>query len=80
MNYSIRNATLKDLDTVLALNESEVPRVNSVSMADMHDFLEKAVYFRVACDGEDHVVAFLIGLDPGTEYDSLNYLWFCNIK
>jgi predicted GNAT superfamily acetyltransferase len=77
MKYSIRNATPNDLETVLVLNESVVPHVSSISMADMQDFLAKAVYFRVACDGEGQVVAFLIGLDPNTEYDSPNYQWFC---
>lgn len=78
MNYSIRNATIKDLDKVLTLNESVVPHVNSISLSDMHDFLEKAVYFRVACDEDNRIVAFLIGLDPNTRYESLNYRWFCS--
>jgi len=77
LKYSIRNATASDLENVLILNESVVPHVNSITLADMQDFLAKAAYFRVACDGDDQVVAFLIGLDPDTEYHSLNFLWFC---
>lgn len=78
MKYSIRNATTPDLETVLTLNESETPHVGSITLADMRDFLTKAVYFRVACDGNDQVVAFLIGLDPDTEYHSPNFRWFCD--
>jgi predicted GNAT superfamily acetyltransferase len=78
MKYSIRNATSADLVTVLALNESVVPHVNSLDMTDMQDFLTKAAYFRVVCDEEKQVLAFLIGLAPDTEYDSLNFQWFCN--
>jgi predicted GNAT superfamily acetyltransferase len=78
MRYSIRNATSTDLETVLALNESEVPHVGSITMTDMQDFLAKAVYFRVTCDETGDVVASLIGLDPDTEYDSLNFQWFCD--
>jgi predicted GNAT superfamily acetyltransferase len=78
MKYAIRNATTADLVTVLVLNESVVPHVNSLDMTDMQDFLAKAVYFRVACDEEKQVLAFLIGLDPDTEYDSPNFRWFCD--
>lgn len=78
MKYLIRNATASDLDTVLTLNESVVPHVNSIALADMQDFLAMAVYFRVACDTDDQIVAFLIGLGPGIEYQSLNYRWFYN--
>jgi predicted GNAT superfamily acetyltransferase len=78
MIYAIRNATAADLTTVLALNESVVPHVNSLDMAGMQDFLVKAAYFRVACDEEKQVLAFLIGLAPGTEYDSPNFQWFCD--
>ena len=78
MKYTIRDATTTDLETVLALNESDVPHVGRIGMTDIQDFLVKAVYFRVACDGDDHAVAFLIGLDPETEYSSLNFQWFCN--
>ena len=78
MKYTIRNAVIDDLETVLVLNESVVPHVSSISMADVQDFLAKAVYCRVACDAEDQVVAFLIGLAPDTEYSSLNFRWFCD--
>jgi len=81
MKYQIRNAVTDDLSTVLFLNESVVPHVNSLDMSDMLDFLAKAAYFRVASDERDLVVAFLIGLNPDTDYDSPNFRWFCqNIK
>ena len=78
MKYSIRNATNADLITVLALNESVVPHVNSLDLTDMQDFLAKAVYFRVACDEEKQILGFLIGVAPDTEYDSPNFRWFCD--
>lgn len=78
MKYAIRNATTVDLVTVLALNESVVPHVNSLDMTDMQDFLAKAAYFRVACDEEKQALAFLIGLAPDTEYGSPNFQWFCD--
>ena len=78
INYSIRQASQGDLEAVLALNESVVPHVNSLVLADMQDFLKKAVYFRLVCDEEDHPRAFLIGLAPDTDYDSPNFRWFCD--
>ncbi len=78
MKYSICNATTADLEMVLAINESVVPHVNRIDLTDMQDFLAKAAYFRVARDEDKQVLAFLIGLDPGTEYDSPNFRWFCD--
>lgn len=77
MKYSIRNATAVDLESVLILNESVVPHVNSLTIEDMRDFLAKAVYFKVVCDQSDQLQAFLIGLAQDTQYDSPNFLWFC---
>ncbi|MCW8925563.1 MAG: GNAT family N-acetyltransferase [Xanthomonadales bacterium] len=76
MNFSIRDANVEDLNATLALNESEVPHVGSITRADMQHFLTIAVYFRVACDDQDNILAVLIGLEPGADYASLNYRWF----
>jgi predicted GNAT superfamily acetyltransferase len=76
MDYSIRDATPADLDAVLALNQSEVPHVGSVNLSALQAFLAKAVYFRVAVDDNDVILAFLVGLAPNTDYASLNYRWF----
>ncbi len=76
MNFTLRDALLEDLDEVLALNEANVPAVGDVAIDKMHWFREHAHYFRVAV-AEDRLAAFLIGLRPGTSYESSNYLWFC---
>ncbi len=65
-----------DLDDVLALNEAAVPHVNSVDRETMQWFAANARYFRVARI-EDVLVGFLIGLQPGLDYASPNYQWFC---
>lgn len=77
VKHSIRNVLAEDLDAVLELNESVVPAVNSVTIEKMHWFSKRAEYFRVATV-EDRLAAFLIGLRPGTDYESLNYRWFCD--
>ena len=75
MDTIIRDVSDADLDAVLSLNQSEVPHVGSVDLSRMHWFAANASYFRVAMD-DDRLAAFLIGLRPGTGYDSPNYLWF----
>ncbi len=77
MTFSIRDARAADLDAVLALNETAVPAVNSIDFEQMRWFADNAAYFRVAADRKS-IAAFLIGLRPGTSYDSVNYRWFCD--
>jgi len=85
MDYIIRDVRPRDLDEVLCLNEEVVPAVNSVPLEMMQWFAKNAAYFRVA--SKDHrednlednrLAAFLIGMRPGTTYQSLNYRWFCD--
>jgi predicted GNAT superfamily acetyltransferase len=76
MDHTIRDATTADLDAAWSLNQSEVPRVGSVTLDEMCGLLDKAVYFRLVCDRDDAMLAFLVGLAPGADYRSLNYRWF----
>ena len=77
MQFEITNVATADLDAVLALNQSEVPHVGDVDIDRMYWFAENATYFRVA-KSDNQLAAFLIGLRPGTTYNSLNYRWFCD--
>jgi len=73
----LSDVTAADLPDVLALNESSVPHVSSVSAAEMQWFADHAHYFRVVRNGLS-LAGFLIGLRPGLSYQSPNYRWFCN--
>jgi predicted GNAT superfamily acetyltransferase len=77
MAVFIEDVSQHDLAEILALNESEVPHVGRVDIVRMHWFAENATYFRVA-KVDDELGAFLIGLRPGTSYQSSNYRWFCD--
>lgn len=77
MEFAITDVASSDLDEILALNEAEVPHVGRVDIARLHWFAANAACFRVARAG-DRLAGFLIGLRPGTAYDSLNYRWFCD--
>jgi predicted GNAT superfamily acetyltransferase len=73
---TLRDVEAADLESVLRLNESSVPAVNSVDLEQMQWFAANAAYFRVALHG-DAFAGFLIGMRPGTRYTSPNYRWFC---
>jgi uncharacterized protein len=76
VDWDIRNVVDADLEDVWALNQSETPRVGSVDLNRIRWFASHACYFRAASDGEG-LAGFLIGLRPGTSYESPNYRWFC---
>ena len=76
MSYTIRDVRDDELDAVLILNEASTPAVNSLTIDQMRWFADNAAYFRVCVD-VDELGAFLIGMRPGTAYDSPNYTWFC---
>ncbi|SMO44309.1 hypothetical protein SAMN06265219_102153 [Gracilimonas mengyeensis] len=77
MYMNIRTATANDLPRVLELNEEALPHVNSLEIKDMEWFLEHAHRF-VAVEVEKVLIGFMIVLEPGLDYKSLNYSFFCN--
>lgn len=77
----LRDARPGDLDRVAALNAAAVPHVNGVPRELFERFRREAAYFRVADRGGDDegiggIAGFLVALDPDTDYDSPNFLWF----
>jgi predicted GNAT superfamily acetyltransferase len=77
MDCSIRDIEAPDLEAVLALNQEEVPHVGSIDLDRMQWFASNAAYFRVATV-DKQLAAYLIGLRPGSSYQSPNYRWFCD--
>jgi predicted GNAT superfamily acetyltransferase len=61
-----------EFDSVLALNAASVPNVNLISREEL-----QWLFARVA-KIDDRLAGFLIGLRPGTAYQSPNYRWFCD--
>lgn len=76
MNFAIVDVDASGLDAILTLNESEVPHLGRVNIDQLVWFADHADYFRVALAGQS-LAAFLVGLRPGSSYQSPNYRWFC---
>ena len=72
---NIRNAGRDELENLLALNQSNLPHVGSISMPDLEYLHRQAVYFPIA-EFEQKTAGFLIAFEPEAEYASLNFLWF----
>jgi predicted GNAT superfamily acetyltransferase len=77
MDCEICDIKASDLEAVLALNQTEVPHVGSVDIDRMRWFAANAAYFRTATV-DKRLAAYLIGMRPGSSYQSLNYRWFCD--
>jgi len=60
---------------ILALNESALPHVNSISETDLASFAALSVYFKAVLIDEK-VSGFLLAMEQGVDYQSLNYQWF----
>jgi uncharacterized protein len=63
-----------DVDAVLALNEESVEALVPMAASDLARFRGLTTHTLV-CDVDGKVAAFAIAYTPGTEYDSVNYLW-----
>jgi len=77
MDWRICDVEASNLEAVLTLNQTEVPHVGSVDLDKMKWFAANAAYFRTATV-DKQLAAYLIGMRPGTRYESLNYRWFCD--
>jgi len=71
----LRDLETCDLDDVLALNESEVPRVSTLDRPRLVDLVAMAEQALVV-DVDDRLGAFVLTLAPGAAYDSVNYGFF----
>ncbi|MDZ7807867.1 MAG: GNAT family N-acetyltransferase [Gracilimonas sp.] len=73
----IRLARKSDLPKILEFNEAALPHVSKVQLADMDRFLEQADPFLVI-ESDSELAGFMIVLQSGLDYSSLNYAFFNN--
>jgi uncharacterized protein len=74
-SITIRDATARDFDIILALNAESVQFLSPLDAARLQRLHAQAAYHRVAeIDGA--IAAFLLAFREGADYDSPNYRWF----
>ena len=71
----IRDATGADFAAILALNAESVRFLSPLDAARLRHLHAQAAYHRVV-EAQGIVVAFLLAMREGADYDSPNYLWF----
>ena len=74
MNYNIKTVDKSDFDFVLSLNQKNLPEVSNADLVGMSYFLKNSSYFKIIRES-NHPVGFLIGIMPGKDYSSENYVW-----
>ena len=74
---SIRDATTADFADILRLNTEWVHFTSHLDEAALARLHAMSPYHRVAVSG-GRVVAFLLALREGADYDSPNYRWFAD--
>ncbi|WP_436794920.1 GNAT family N-acetyltransferase [Actinospongicola halichondriae] len=74
-DWVIRDVTVDDVESVVAVNAANEPEVGPLDVARVELFLSSADRFRlVELDGE--IVGVFVGLVEGLDYPSPNYQWF----
>ncbi len=73
----LRELTSVDVPIMLALNNAAVPAVPMSTEADLAELLRKSSFGFAAVSG-DEFLGFVMGFEPGIEYESLNYRYFEN--
>jgi uncharacterized protein len=71
----IRRATPRDLPAILKLNNFFVPKVSEIDLPWLEKYLVEAEVFDVFLMGNE-IVAFIVGMLPNCDYNSVNFLWF----
>ncbi|MBU1568726.1 MAG: GNAT family N-acetyltransferase [Proteobacteria bacterium] len=70
-----RPITTSDFTDVLALNEESVRYLSPLSSAQLGKLHSQSVFHRVV-EEDGLIIAFILALQPGTDYQSVNYQWF----
>lgn len=71
----IRDGADSDLAAVAQLNREWEHVTSTLSAAGLVRLVSEAALFRVV-DAGGELLAFLLALAPGADYDSVNYRWF----
>lgn len=70
----IENVTPDDIPQILELNQISQPHLSSLSLNRLKELAEMTFHFRIIREN-DSIAAFLMGMEEGHSYDSMNYAW-----
>ena len=70
-----RPMTPADFSEVLALNDESVQYLSPLSFSRLEALHRQSAFSRVV-EVEGRVIAFILALPQGADYDSVNYQWF----
>lgn len=71
----IRNVTEYDYRVILKLNDVYAHFTSLMDRQKLYSMDTQSFYHRVA-EVDGHIAAFLIAMDPASDYQSDNFLWF----
>jgi uncharacterized protein len=71
-----RPITPDDVPALAVLNDAAVPAVNELGPDALAAHVPRCAVAVTISDDDGSPLAFLLGLAPGTDYDSENYRWF----
>ena len=74
-DYVVKDFESQHSESVLKINQDEVPRVSELDSESLFILKNQCFYFKVIVSQEE-VLGFLIALREGQPYESENYLWF----
>ena len=71
----IRNVKDMELERVLSINETYVPRLSTLTFDKLKLLQKISVYFKVILV-KNEIIGFILAFEENQKYDSLNYQWF----
>lgn len=63
-----------DIPQILELNQISQPHLSFLSLNRLEELADMTFHFRIIRDN-DTIAAFLMGMEEGQPYDSMNYAW-----
>ncbi len=74
MSFHIEDISPADFHQVLELNQQSQPHLSALTLERLKKLAKMTFHFRIIKQ-QDAIAAFLMGMEDGQLYDSMNYIW-----
>jgi predicted GNAT superfamily acetyltransferase len=74
MSFHIEDISPADFPQILELNQQSQPHLSTLTFERLKELTKITFHFRIIKQ-QDAIAAFLMGMEEGQPYDSLNYAW-----